>query len=82
MRIEETRAELLRLVHQQPFQPFIVSLENGDRLVVEHPENVAFDPVEQGRSRFYVITRNLSYCANLEAVSNFVHEDIGETVGS
>ena len=82
MRTDETREELLRLVHQRPFQQFVVSLENGDRLLVEHPENIAFDPEPNGRSRFYVITRNLSYCANLEAVTNFVHEDIGETVGA
>ena len=82
MRVEETRSELLRLVHQQPFQQFLISLENGDRLVVEHPENIAFDPEPNGRSRFYVLTRNLSCCANLDAVTSVVHEDIGETVGS
>ena len=82
MRIEETRAEFLRLVHQQPFQQFVVSLENGDRLVVEHPENIAFDLVKNGHSRFYVITRNLSCGANFDAVTSVVHEDIGEPDGS
>ncbi len=82
MRIEETREELLRLVHQRPYQPFLVSLENGDRLMVEHPENIAFDPEQNGRSRFYVLSRNLACCENLEAVTSVVHEDIGEPVGS
>ncbi len=82
MRVEETRGEFERLVHQRPFQPFLINLENGDRLAIEHPENVAFDPTEGGRTRFYVITRTLACAATLESVTGVVHQDIGETVDS
>jgi hypothetical protein len=82
MRVEEIRAEFLRLVHQRPFRPFFVSLENGDRFAVEHPENIAFDPTEEGPTRFYVIAGNLTCCGTLESVSSVVQHDVGETVGS
>ena len=67
MRIEETRAELQRFVNQRPFQRFIINLENGDRLTVDHPENMAFDPTESGQTRFYLITGNLSCFGTLES---------------
>lgn len=33
MRVEETRAEIQHLFNWRPFQPFLINLENGDRLV-------------------------------------------------
>jgi hypothetical protein len=80
MRVEEIRTEFQRLLNQRPFQRFIVNLENGDRLTVDHPENMAFDPTENGQTRFYLITGNLSYFGTLDSVTNVVFLDIGETV--
>lgn len=36
--------EVQRLQNQRPFHPFALLMENGDRVIVEHPENLAFDP--------------------------------------
>ncbi len=55
MRTAFVRAELQRLRSQRPFSPFALLLENGDRVIIEHPENIAFDPVAKGVGEFYVI---------------------------
>ena len=82
MRAEETRLAIQHLIHRQPFEPFVISLENGDRLTIEHPENVAFDPTENGRTRFCVITRSLFCYSTLESVSAIIHQDTGTTIGT
>ena len=83
MRTDVIKEALARLVRQSPFQPFIVNLENGDRIVVEHPENIAFDPRTNGEhtsSRFYVVPGEISYFGSLEAVTNVVLRDTGTTI--
>ena len=62
------------MVHQAPFQPFILSLENGDRVSIGHPENIAFDP--QGESPdFYVISGRVRLFSTFEAVTNVATAD-------
>ena len=77
MRVEEVRLTLKQLRHQQPFEPFVIHLENGDGFLIEQPENVAFDPRENGRTRFSVVTSNLFGDATFESVSSIVHQDAG-----
>ena len=55
MRVDAIRAEIVRMVHQAPFRPFVLSMENGDRITIGHPENIAFDP-EGDSPDFYVIS--------------------------
>lgn len=82
MHAEDTRSTLKYLRQQQPFEPFLICLENGDRYLIEHPENVAFDPSENGRTRFSVVTSDLFCYSNFESVSFLVHRDTGASVGS
>ena len=44
MRADAIRAEVIRMIHQAPFRRFVLSMENGDRVTIGHPENIAFDP--------------------------------------
>ena len=44
MRTAAVRSEIQRLIRQAPLRPFVLNLENGDRITIEHPENIAFDP--------------------------------------
>ena len=61
MRAEAIRSDIARMVHQAPFRPFILSLENGDRVSIGHPENIAFDP--EGESPdIYVISGRVCWC--------------------
>ncbi len=52
MQVELIRSELLRLLRQTPFRPFILTMVGGERAVIEHPENIAFDPRPGSSSDF------------------------------
>jgi hypothetical protein len=42
--VAETFAQALRaFARRKPFKPFVVELMNGERIVVEHPEALAFN---------------------------------------
>lgn len=49
-------------------------MENGDRVTIGHPENIAFDP-EGGSEDFYVITGRLRFYGTFEAVSSVATAD-------
>ena len=58
-------------------------MENGDRIVIEHPENIAFDPGGNGStptSRFSVVSRQLFYIGSFEAVTSVALVDTGERI--
>ena len=82
MRAEVFRLELTKVLRQQPFEKLLIAFDSGDKVIIEHPENVAFDPNENGRMRFSVVTRDLFCYATFESVSSIVHQDIGTTVGA
>ena len=74
MRTIAIRQEIQRLLRGVPFRPFLLTLENGDRVPIEHPENIAFDPVANGDDQrsfeFYVISGRLRVFSTFEAVSS------------
>jgi hypothetical protein len=82
MRTDVVRNEATRLLRQAPFRPFALNLENGDRIIIEHPENIAFDPGTNGSTPasldFYVISRNLRFFGTFEAVSSVALMDRAE----
>jgi hypothetical protein len=80
MRTETIRSEVQRLIQQSPFQRFALNMENGDRIVIEHPENIAFDPPNDqsaGSQDFYVLSANLRIFAAFDAVSTVALVDQG-----
>jgi hypothetical protein len=81
MRTEVIHTAIRTLLRQVPFQPFVLNMENGDRIVIEHPENIAFDPGDNGtppRSKFSVVSRQLFYIGSFEAVTSVALLDTGE----
>ena len=73
MRTEVVRSEVQRLLRQVPFRPFALNLENGDRIIIEHPENIAFDPAANGSAgstEFYVVSAKLRVFGTFEAVTS------------
>ena len=70
-----TREELVQHVRATPFMSFAISLENGERVIVQHPENIAFDPVEGGSIYFYVIADKLRTFGTLDAISTITRLD-------
>jgi hypothetical protein len=77
-RVDITRSQIQQLLRDVPFRPFALSLENGDRIVIEHPENIAFDPTANGRQDIYIITNRLRLFTTFEAVSSVALLDHGE----
>ena len=69
MRTDAVRAEIARLLRVAPFRPFAIGMENGDRIVIDHPENIAYDP-EGGSSDFYVTSGRARLFGTFEAVTN------------
>ncbi len=70
MKVELVRSEVQRLLKQSPFRPFVLTLVGGERAVIEHPENVAFDPRPGSSSEFYVLTGSLRLFTTFDAVSS------------
>jgi hypothetical protein len=80
-RIEPIRSEVQRLLKSAPFRPFALTLENGDGVIIEHPENIAFDPGNSGAAgseEFYVISSHLRLFSTFSAVSSVALLDRGE----
>jgi hypothetical protein len=74
-RIESIRSEIQRLIRVVPFRKFVLSMENGERAVIEHPENIAFDPAPNGPDDFYVVTGKLRLVSTFGAVSGIIFAD-------
>ena len=74
-RIDSIRSEVQRLIRSAPFRKFVLSLENGDRALIEHPENIAFDPEPGGSEDFYVISGKLRLFSTFSAVSSIALAD-------
>ena len=68
-RADWIRSEIQRLIRAVPFRKFLLSLESGERAVIEHPENIAFDPEPNGSDDFYVISGKLRLFSTFGAVS-------------
>ena len=78
-RVDAIRSEIHRLIRAVPFRKFILLLESGDRVAIEHPENIAFDPEakEPGSDEFYVITGRIRLFGNFGAVTSIALADQG-----
>lgn len=84
-RVDAIRAEVQRLLRAVPFRPFALTLENGDRVMIGHPENIAFDPAPEagaaGSEDFYVISGNLRLFSTFGAVTSVALLDRAELAG-
>ena len=79
-RVETVRSEVKRLVRTVPFRPFALSLENGERIVIEHPENIAFDPSSRkaNAAEFHVISSRLRVVSTFDVVTSVSALDRGD----
>lgn len=75
------RAAIQQLVRAKPFCPFALGLENGDRVIVEHPENIAFEPDDKGHAgseHFCVIANKLRVFSPFNAVASVTQIQRGQ----
>ena len=84
-RVDLVRAEVQRLLRAAPFRPFALTLENGDRVIIGHPENIAFEPASEegtgGSEDFYVISNRLRLFSTFGAVAGVALVDRGVAAG-
>jgi hypothetical protein len=73
MKTEHVRTELQRLLRQSPFHPFVLTFTGGERAIIEHPENLAFDPRPGASTDFYVLTGSLRLFSAFESVSSIAN---------
>ena len=76
-RVDSVRVELQRMIRSVPFRKFVLSLENGERVLIEHPENVAFDPEPNGVEDVSIVSRQLRLYTTLSTVSGLYLADTG-----
>ena len=74
------RSEVRRLLRTAPFRRFILTMENGERALIEHPENVAYDPSDGGSDEFYVVTGKLRLVSTFDRVTGVIFADRGQDV--
>lgn len=85
MRVDTIRNEVIRMLRKQPFSPFAINIENGDRLVIEHPELISFNPAPKNpdhpyANRFHVLNGEYIYVSTFDAVSSVAEIDSGQLV--
>jgi len=74
-RLETIRSQVQRLIHIVPFRRFVLTLENGERAVIKHPENIAFDLKTGGADDFYIVTGKLRMVSTFGAVAAVIFAD-------
>jgi hypothetical protein len=86
MHTEVIRKEILRLIQQAPFKPFLIILKNGDQIKVERPENLGWHPRSNGSAKgppeFWVLSAALRFSETCEAVAGVTVLDAGGLMGS
>jgi hypothetical protein len=73
MKAEAVRKQVFDLLKKRPFNPFMLTLDSGEQVLIEHPENFAYDPAPDSsadRSRFSVVTKRLITYGTFDAVSS------------
>ena len=71
------RNEVQRLIRGVPFRRFILIPERGDRVLIEHSENIASDPEgkEPGGDESYVIAGRMRMFSTFGAVASLAVAD-------
>lgn len=81
-RVESIREQVHNLVHAAPFRPFALNMENGDRIIIEHPENIAYVPAttngKVALDDFSVISAQLRMFSTFAALTSVALVDRGE----
>ena len=86
MEPEVARQQVQRLVRQVPFRQFVITFENGDRALIEHPENLAFVPSVNGErdlpTDLDIVTKGLRLYTSFDSVTTVAARDSGQVAAN
>lgn len=81
-RMRTIRDEVRQMVRAVPFRPFMLLMENGERVPVANPENIALNAGNEdgsGGSPFFdVIGERLRIASTFDAVTSIASLDHGD----
>ena len=77
-RLATIREVIVDNYSRRPFRPFAVNFENGDRVIVEHPENIAFHVTQPNRDYIFILSEKLRYSGPMSAITTVAELDTGE----
>lgn len=73
------RSDVIRFLKTSPFRPFLIIMDSGQRVIVRHPENVAYDPVVETANCF-VISDGFLHVLPWEKISSLMFMDTGQAL--
>ena len=76
------RSRIISLIEARPFRPFVVTLESGERIVIRHPENVAYDPQSKESHYFVAIADGALHTVPWEKLTSVAQADTGQPLPS
>lgn len=75
------RTEVIRLLKAAQFRPFLIVMDSGQRVVIRHSENVAFDPVAE-TANCYALSDGVIHILPWEKMANLALLDSGQPLPS
>ena len=71
------QAEIVRLLKATPFRPFVIIMDSGERVVIRHLENIAYDP-EREAANCYALSDGIMHILPWEKVAHVALADKGQ----
>lgn len=69
--------EVVQLLKAAPFRPFLVVMDRGQRVVIRHPENVAYDP-ERETANCYALADGVIHILPWKKIAHVALADAGQ----
>lgn len=73
MRAEAIRNQVLSVLKGRPFNPFVITLDSGQTVLIEHPENFAYHPAPQDSKalmHFGVLSEDVLLYSTFDAITS------------
>ena len=70
-------SEIVRLLKAVPFRPFLIVMDSGERLVIRHLENIAYDP-ERETANCYALSDGIMHILPWNKIAHVALADAGQ----
>lgn len=71
------QSEIVRLLKAVPFRPFVIIIDSGERVVIRHLENIAYDP-ERQTTNCYALSDGIMHILPWEKIAHVALADKGQ----